>query len=280
MVPTLSSFSLGEIVAAKSDTQTLWFQLYVNGNRDVTANMIKRAEQLGCAAICVTVDAPGLGNREKDQRQKFDSSLPSAMKESKPNKAGAAATLTTFIDPSLCWEDISWLQSLTSLPIIIKGIQCGEDALLAVQHGVKAIIVSNHGGRQLDSARSSVEVLKEVMDALRCHKMDEKVEVYVDGGIRRGTDIFKCLALGARAVGIGRPVLYGMAAFGQEGVEKVLKIFKDELETTMRMMGTPSLSAINQNMILTRNLTDHIAPVPKDNLANQVYSKIRLAGKL
>jgi L-lactate dehydrogenase (cytochrome) len=173
----------------------------------------------------------------------------------------------------LSWKDISWLKSITSLPIILKGIQCGEDAVLAARAGCKAIIVSNHGGRQLDFARSAVEVLPEVMDALRAIHADKHMEVYVDGGIRRGTDIFKCLALGARAVGIGRPVLYGMAGYGEAGSTRVIEMLRDELVMTMRLMGTPTVQDIRSDMVITRNLADHAALVP-DSLSNSVYQPL------
>lgn len=178
------------------------------------------------------------------------------------------------------------------MPIVLKGIQCGEDAILAVHHGVQGIIVSNHGGRQLDYARSGIEILPEVMDALRSIGAEHKIEVtytrllashrllaqvYVDGGVRRGTDVFKALALGAKAVGIGRPVLYGLAGYGQDGVERVLQIFKvrthsvvsrraivlmcvqEELDVCMRLMGTPTIADIKPYASSTRNALRQIS---------------------
>jgi len=155
--------------------------------------------------------------------------------------------------------------------IILKGIQTGEDAVLAVKHNVSGIVVSNHGGRQLDTSRSGIEVLVEVMAALKEIGADKKLPVFVDGGVRRGTDVFKALALGAQAVGIGRPILYGLASYGQEGVERVIQILKDELEMCMRLMGTPTLADINPTLLSTKNLTDHFVPSPKDFLSSATY---------
>lgn len=283
MIPTLSSFSLNDIVKERKPGQVLWYQLYVNGNRSITEKMVKNAEKLGCNAIVVTVDAPGLGKREKDMRQKFNTTLPDAIIkkpiDNSSRNQGASKALSSFIDPSLCWDDLAWIKSITSMTLILKGIQTGEDALLAVKHGVRAIIVSNHGGRQLDFARSSVEALEEITDALRSNNLEDNIDIFVDGGIRRGTDVFKCLALGAKAVGIGRPVLYGMAGYGQLGVERVLEILREELETTMRLMGTVSINDIRRDMIVTKNLHTHTSVI-YDTLSTAVYQKMTLVGKL
>jgi isopentenyl diphosphate isomerase/L-lactate dehydrogenase-like FMN-dependent dehydrogenase len=144
----------------------------------------------------------------------------------------------------LTWESLAWLRSLTSLPIVLKGILTAEDALLAVEHGVNGIVVSNHGGRQLDSASASVEVLPEVVEAVagRC-------EVYLDGGIRRGTDVLKALALGARAVLVGRPILWGLAVKGAEGVSHVLNLLRSELELAMVLAGRPTIASIDSSLV-------------------------------
>jgi L-lactate dehydrogenase (cytochrome) len=224
------------------------------------------------------VDAPGFGRREKDMRLK-SISLNSHMQKGTTTKRdqGYAKSLSSFIDPSLNWSDIAWFRSITKMPIILKGIQCSEDALLAVHHGCDGIILSNHGGRQLDFARSGIEILAEVMDALRINGYENKLEVWIDGGIRRGSDIFKALALGAKAVGIGRPMLYGLASYGQEGVERVIEMFKEELENTMRLMGTPTLKDILPSMVITKNLSEHYSPVPTDFLSSNTYQSVPLA---
>lgn len=209
-------------------------------------------------------------------RHKFKADAPDVQNEKDVDRSGGtAAAISRFIDPSLDWERIKWIQTITKLPIFLKGIQCAEDALLAIEYGVAGIVLSNHGGRQFDCGRSGVEILVEVMDALREHNLEGKMEIYVDGGIRRGSDILKCIALGATAVGIGRPTLYGLAAYGQAGVEKVLQLLKDELTMLMRLMGAPTISHINRKMVITRNLSDHISPVPRDNLKEDVYIPLR-----
>lgn len=166
------------------------------------------------------------------------------------------------------------------MKVLLKGVQTAEDAIMAVEFGLDGIICSNHGGRQMDFARSGIEVLAEVMSALKARGMHGKLEVLVDGGIRRGSDVMKALALGASAVGIGRPTLYGMASYGQAGVEKVLKILADEMEMGMRLVGAPSIKDITPGMITVRNLGDHITPVPADELSAYTYEKLQTTSKL
>lgn len=137
---------------------------------------------------------------------------------------GIATGLTTYFDPMLDWDYLLWLKQLTRLPVVLKGVQSKEDAVLAYEHGMAAIILSNHGGRQVDSSRSSIEILPEIMAELHRINPQMQMEVFIDGGVRRGSDIFKALALGAKAVGIGRPIIYGLGCFGQQGVEKVLEL--------------------------------------------------------
>jgi len=272
MCPTLASYSLEEMMEAKQPEQIQFLQLYVNEDREITKDVIKRAEKGGCRALCITVDAPQLGRREKDMRNKFSQNKPNMQKGDKVNRnQGVARAISKFINPALSWDDLAWFRSITKMPIILKGIQCGEDAILAVQHSVRGIILSNHGGRQLDFARSGIEILPEVMSALKSINAEKKIEVWVDGGIRRGTDIFKALALGATAVGIGRPTLYGLAAYGQEGVERVIQILKEEFTMTMSLMGCPTISHINPEMVITKNLSDHVARHPKDSLSDGTY---------
>merc|ERR1719231_2254717 len=176
---------------------------------------------------------------------------------------GTTRAISSFIDPSLAWKDMPWFKSITNMPIILKGIQTGEDAVRAYEAGMDGCVVSNHGGRQLDYARSGIEMLVEIMDALRSIGADlEKFTVLVDGGFRRGSDLFKALALGAKGVGIGRPTLVGMAAYGEEGVEKVVQIFKEELEMHMRLMGTPTIADMSRDMVITKNVADHFTPTP------------------
>jgi L-lactate dehydrogenase (cytochrome) len=254
MCPTLSSCSLEEITSARAPDQTQWFQLYVNKDRAVTKDLLQRAETGGCKAVFVTVDAPQLGRRERDMR--FKAPQKSAVQEGDTvdTSRGTSKALSSFIDPSLSWADLEWIADITKLPVCLKGIQSGKDAVLATQRGAKAIVVSNHGGRQLDYARSGVEVLVEVMAALREAGLERQITVFVDGGIRRGTDIFKCLALGADGVGIGRPVLHGLAAHGEAGVVKTITMLRDEFATCLMMMGCPTVDDIKEEMVVTSKL--------------------------
>merc|ERR1719487_1924158 len=202
-------------------------------------------------------------------------------KDKIPTQQGTTRAISSFIDPSLQWNDMPWLRSCTKLPIILKGVQTGEDAVRAYECGMDGMVVSNHGGRQLDFARSGIEMLEECMDALKSIGADfDKFTVLVDGGFRRGSDLFKALALGAKAVGIGRPSLVGMAAYGEEGVEKVVQIFKEELEMHMRLMGTPTVADMNRDMLITRNIADHLTLAPTDHLSQQLYDPLPIATRL
>jgi len=280
MCPTLASCTMDEMHAVRSGDQTQWWQLYVNKDRGVTQSVVQKAEALGFKALCITVDAPQLGRRERDMRNKakMTASLQTKQSNKIDKNQGTARAISSFIDPSLCWADIPWFLSITRLPIILKGVQTGEDAIKSYEAGVAGIVVSNHGGRQLDFARSGIEMLVEIMDALRAYGADlERFTVLVDGGFRRGSDVFKALAYGAKGVGIGRPALVGMAAYGEEGVEQVFQIFKDEMEMHMRLMGTPTVADMKPEMVITRNVADHFAPAPSDALSSQVYNPLPLA---
>lgn len=275
MIPTLSGCAFSDIVGSVTKgKQPMFFQLYVNQDRAKTREIVERAEANGCSAMFITCDAPQLGNREKDRRVKVSHSGAAVQSGSSVKKSeGTSKALTTFIDPSLNWDDLPWFRSITKMKIILKGIGSAEDAVLAMEKGMDGVVLSNHGGRQLDFARSGIEVLPDAMAALKAHKSYDpaKFEVYVDGGVRRGTDIFKALALGAKAVGIGRPALYAMSAFGTDGVIKMLQILKSELEMTMRLMGTPTLAHIRPEMVIADQLKMHISGVPQDFLQQETY---------
>lgn len=224
---------------AQAASGPLWFQLYLYPTREIAARLVKRAEEAGCKAIVLTVDLSVLGKRERDRRNGITIPPPPFVEV---NFAGIETKGHAW--RSITWDDVAWLRSITSLPILLKGILTAEDALLALEHGVAGIVVSNHGGRQLDSCVTGIEALPEIVEAVagRC-------EVYVDGGIRRGTDILKALALGARAVLVGRPVLWGLAVDGAQGVQHVLEILRDELELAMKLSGCPSLAHINRSLV-------------------------------
>jgi 4-hydroxymandelate oxidase len=239
VVSTGSSYSLEEIASVA--TGPLWFQLYIYRDLSVTVKLLQRAKAAGYQAIVLTVDSPLVGRRERDLRNNF--CLPSHVQMAnfadeawKGGLRGERAPIT--------WETLHWLQSETSLPLILKGILTAEDAHMAVEHGVAGIIVSNHGGRQLDSAVTSIEALPEIVEAVA-----DRCEVYIDGGIRRGTDILKALGLGAHAVLIGRPILWGLAANGAEGVCHVLHLLRKELELDMALAGHRTLASIDRNII-------------------------------
>ncbi|KAF7721053.1 hypothetical protein EC973_005518 [Apophysomyces ossiformis] len=281
MVPVLSSCSMDEIVASRRENQTQWLQLYVNSDRAVTKRLVQNAERQGFRGLFITVDTPHLGRREKDMRQKYTQAAAIARERNELNEdlnRGAAGALTAFIDPSLCWDDIEWFQRITSMPILLKGIQTTEDAVKAAKLGCKGVVLSNHGGRQLDFAPSPIEILADVKDALRREGLDKDFEIYIDGGIRRGTDIFKAIALGAKGVGIGRPSLYAMSAYGDEGVVRLIQLLQSELEMCMRFMGTPTIADIKRESVNVRNLKDHFAAIPTDYLAKYAYEKMNPRG--
>ncbi|KAI8344929.1 FMN-dependent dehydrogenase-domain-containing protein [Blakeslea trispora] len=283
MIPTLASCSFDEIVDAAGPDQSQWLQLYVNGNREVSEKFVRHAESRGMKGLFITADAPQLGHREKDMRQKYSQEEPDEFTRSGSEinrDQGAARAISSFIDPSLCWDDVAWFKSITKMPILIKGIQTPEDAVLAAKHGCQGIVLSNHGGRQLDFAPSSIEILAETMEALKKENLDKGFEVYIDGGIRRGTDIFKAIALGAKGVGIGRPCLYAMSTYGVAGVERLLELLQDEFEMVMRLMGVTSIAEIKPSMVDIRNIKDHFVSNPTDYLASSAYEKMQPRGHL
>ena len=251
ILSTLSNSSIEEVV--KVSKGNIWFQLYVFKDREVTKKLVKRAEDAGCKALVLTVDAPVLGLRERDVRNKFNLPDGFTVKNLEPfykeklslnHDSGIAGYFAENLDPSLSWKDVDWLKSITKLPLIIKGIACKEDALLAVQYGADGIVISNHGGRQLDTCRSTIDVLPEVANAVQ-----GKTEIFIDGGIRRGTDIIKAIALGAKAVLIGRPAIWGLAYDGENGVCSVLEILKKEFDLAMALCGCVSVTKITKDLI-------------------------------
>ncbi|KAK9331550.1 FMN-dependent dehydrogenase-domain-containing protein [Lipomyces starkeyi] len=275
MIPTLASCSFDEIVDAKQGDQIQWLQLYVNQDREITRKIVQHAEKRGCRALWITVDAPQLGRREKDMRSKYDEQAANVQdNESTVDRSqGAARAISSFIDPSLSWKDIPWFQSITKMPIVLKGVQRAEDAIKAVEYGVDAILLSNHGGRQLDFARPGIEVLAEVMAALRQHGYEHKIEVYIDGGIRRGTDILKAICMGAKGVGIGRPFLYAMSTYGETGVVRAMQLLKDELTMNMRLIGATKISDLDESFVDVGSISTH-TNAPRDHLSSQAYDRL------
>ncbi|CAE8609227.1 unnamed protein product [Polarella glacialis] len=286
MLPTLSSYTLDEMLEARAPGQLMFAQLYVNPERSRSEIYVKKLEAAGVKALFVTVDAPQLGRREKDMRSKFTQQGSDVQDGDEDEGAvdrsqGAARAISSYIDAGLCWDDVPWLQSITKMKVLLKGVQCGEDAVLAYKAGLKGCVLSNHGGRQLDTSRPGIEILPEVMEALReaGAKMAD-FEVFVDGGIRRGADIFKAVALGASGVGVGRPVLYALASYGDKGIVRMVHMLQDELQMVMRLSGTPTIASITDKHVLTTNLADHIVCLPTDNLSNRTYESLQPAARL
>ena len=237
-VSTGSSRRLEDIAGAATGPK--WFQLYAYRNASsFTEALVRRAENAGYEAIVLTVDAPRWGRKERFAR----------VEDELPPGLGAASIDEEFGEEvrepaALAWEDVARLRSLTELPVILKGILHPGDAVLAVEHGVEGIVVSTHGGRQLDGVPASVEALPAVAKAVA-----GGAEVYLDGGIRRGTDVLKALALGARAVFVGRPVLWGLAVDGAAGARRVLEILREELEQAMVLAGLPDIESVGEDVL-------------------------------
>ncbi|TMK80670.1 MAG: alpha-hydroxy-acid oxidizing protein [Actinobacteria bacterium] len=252
VVSTIASVRLEDVAETGADR---WFQLYVFRDRELTSTLVKRAYGAGYRAIVLTVDTPLLGTRYRDERNRFQlpdgvglanlavSDLPPEDEAGRPG-----SSLSHFFagehDASLSWADLPWLRSLAPLPLVLKGIVTAEDARLAVAAGVDGIVVSNHGGRQLDGAPATLDALPEVVEAVA-----GRAEVYLDGGVRRGSDVLTALALGAKAVFVGRPVLWGLAVDGAAGVTAVLEMLRDELRLAMQLTGTPSVASITRSLV-------------------------------
>jgi isopentenyl diphosphate isomerase/L-lactate dehydrogenase-like FMN-dependent dehydrogenase len=239
---TLSSATPAELAAAAPGAPH-WFQLYLSQDRGFTADLLAAVVEAGFQALVLTVDFPVAGRRERDLRTAFTlpDDLPAPNLPVTLARRDFHAALGQIVDTSLTWRDLEWLHSTCSLPLVVKGVLTSEDALLAAEHGAAAVIVSNHGGRQLDGVPATLDVLPEVADAV-----GERVEVLLDGGIRRGTDVLKALALGARAALAGRAVLWGLAAGGEEGVTRVLALLGNEIEVGLKLLGCASPDAVTR----------------------------------
>lgn len=235
---------------ARVTTRRIWFQQYFFRDQAVTELMAHRAEDLGFSALCITLDASIRSKRERNLRNKYVVP-PSPNYEGirtegnlNPSSDDSPSNITSTVSPEVTWDEFDWLASKTDLPLIAKGVMTAEDAKLAVENGVKAIIVSNHGGRSLDSTFATVEVLPEVVDAV-----NGRAEVYLDGGIRRGTDIVKAIALGANAVLIGRPIFWGLAVNGSEGLKHLLRLLRDEFDSSMGLCGKADIGSIDRTLV-------------------------------
>lgn len=250
---TLATTSIEDV--ARGSNGPRWFQLYVHKDRDLTRSLVARAEAADYKAIVLTVDTPVLGRRIRDVRNGFG--LPAGLVMANlvdaagMNGLQSSSALARYIasrhDASLTWNDVEWLRSMTRLPVLLKGIVRSDDALRAIDAGAAGIVVSNHGARQLDGAPATLDVLPRIVESVA-----GRVPVLVDGGIRWGTDVLKALALGARAVMIGRPVLWGLAVGGASGVRSVLEILREELSTAMALAGCSSIETIDRSLVEKR----------------------------
>jgi isopentenyl diphosphate isomerase/L-lactate dehydrogenase-like FMN-dependent dehydrogenase len=231
-VMTVSSTTaeyLEEVAAASSFAK--WWQLYIYEDRNLTRDMLRRAHACGFTAVCFTVDVPIVGLRHRDERNAFVMPI------------GLPGDELVF-DPHITWDDLDWIRDAAPLPILVKGILTAEDARIALDRGADGIVVSNHGGRQLDGVASGIAALPEVVEAV-----DGRIPVIVDGGVRRGTDVFKSIALGAAAVMVARPTCWGLAVGGEEGVVDVLRILREELDNAMSLAGTRTLAEITRGFV-------------------------------
>lgn len=248
---TISTVALETI--ADIQPKPLWFQLYVYKDRAITRDLVARAEASGYQALVVTVDTPYLGKRERDIRNTLkipDEFVIANLKQPDAPRMGEKRpdtglhTVIARYDDSLTWADMAWLASITTMPVLVKGVLRGDDARLAVEHGMKGVIVSNHGGRQLDTAIATLTALPEVVAGV-----DGQAEVLLDGGIRRGTDILKALALGAKGVMVGRPIYYALASEGELGVLQAFDILRDEFDLALALCGIQRADSIPPDIL-------------------------------
>lgn len=254
MLSTLSNSSFEEVMPEA--TGPVWFQLYIYKDREATLSLVQRAESLGCTAIALTVDAQVWGRRERDIKNHFRLPVGLSIKNLMPagreqfpkekGESGLAAYVAWQFDQTLAWKDVDWLCAKAKIPVLLKGVLHPEDARLAIDHGAAGVIVSNHGARQLDTVPATIDVLPAIAEAV-----DGKIEVLIDGGIRRGTDVFKAIALGAKAVGVGRPIIWGLAVDGQDGAKHVLDLLRKDFALTMKLCGCTSVQEITAKMIFS-----------------------------
>lgn len=240
IVSTACTRAIEDIAAAA--TSPLWLQLYLQSDRGVTRDLVARAEAAGVLAFCLTVDTPVVGTRNRQQRASF--ALPSDFATPHLDAAGRdRLTVVSGKREALTWRDVEWLQSIVHVPLLLKGIMTADDAGRAIDHGANGIVVSNHGARNLDTVPATIDALPEVAE-----RVDGRVPLIVDGGIRRGTDVVKAIARGAKAVLIGRPYAFALAVEGAGGVTRAVAILREELETAMALLGRSSLSALDRGV--------------------------------
>jgi 4-hydroxymandelate oxidase len=246
MASTVAVGQIADAVRAAGDDVPRWFQLYIQPDLEITEALVRRATDAGCSALVVTVDSPVLGAGERNRRNGFHDLPPGLRCENlvdlRDGERGHVRQIA--MSPELNWEHVDWLRGITSLPILLKGVLHPEDARLAVRHGVDGLLLSNHGGRQLDTVPATLELLPEILAAV-----EGRVPVVLDGGVRRGTDVVKALALGASAVGIGRPAMWALAEGGEKGVRRLLELLRDELDDTLALCGASGLADLTPDLV-------------------------------
>jgi 4-hydroxymandelate oxidase len=248
IVAMVSTVSVEEIAAEARKAgggPGLWFQLYIQPDLGFTEAIVRRAEEAGCRALVVTVDSPVFGRRERDERNGFHD-LPAGLRCENLLDDATSGIRQVVMSPEISWRHLDWLREHTDLPIVLKGVLHPQDALLAVERGVDGVIVSNHGGRQLDTTPATIDRLPLIAEAV-----DGRFPVLLDGGVRRGTDVVKALALGADAVALGRPILWGLAVAGEAGVRDVLELLRTEVELTLALCGCPTPRSATPDLITT-----------------------------
>ena len=258
IVSMASTVAIEEVAAASREAARgesgLWFQIYLQPDLGFTESLMRRAEAAGCSALVITVDSPTFGGRGRDLHNGFND-LPAGMccenlrEPMNGNDRGKARQIV--FPPELSWKNLEWLRKVTELRIVLKGIVHPEDAKLAIRHGADAVLISNHGGRQLDTVPATIDLLPAIVDAV-----DGKIPLLLDGGIRRGTDVVKALALGAKAVAIGRPALWGLALAGEAGVTQVLEILRSELDRALTLCGYSSVRDLTPDLLQLRRLEE------------------------
>ncbi|KAM7296695.1 hydroxyacid oxidase 1-like [Ixodes scapularis] len=252
MVLSIYSSTSMEVVKREVPGGLFWLQLQFAVDRDLTRSLVRRAERSGYRALVVTADCPVFGKQIGLIKRPYRlpdgnryGNLEGSSEFAEVKSTVSVKAMVSVIDPSQSWDDITWLKSITSLPLVLKGITNAEDAEEAISRGVSAILVSNHGGRQLDGQPATIEVLPEVVRAVR-----GRVEVYIDGGVRHGTDVIKALALGAKAVFVGRPTIWGLAYNGEAGVRQMLSILRQEVDRDLALMGCSSIDQLVPEMVV------------------------------
>jgi 4-hydroxymandelate oxidase len=251
VVSTMSSVPLEDIARASQGPR--WFQVYVFRDRAVTRALVQRAEATGHRALVLTVDAPRLGRRERDIRNGLSARPLAPMAAAAglpewPPGVSFSEWNRNVLEPALTWDVVDWLRSLTSLPVVLKGIIAAPDAERAIQAGISALIVSNHGGRQLDGTMATLDALPAIV-----HKVAGRCPVLLDGGVRRGTDVLAALAFGAAAVLVGRPCLWGLAVRGEAGVRRILQLLRNELELALALAGCPTIGTVTPQLLATKD---------------------------